>query len=494
MTTCEAPAPAPVIDLSARRQIMHRVRSRLLPFILAMSPNFKAGAIHELLCSTLDDFAERSAAGLSPRLIVNMPPRHGKSEVISRHFPAYFLGRFPDRSIISTSYSADLARRFSRDVQRYMCDPLYWAIFPDVYLPGTEHAALAGYGPRSPYTRSSDCFDLCGTGGSYRCAGVGGGITGMGADVLIIDDPLKDRKAANSATIRGALWDWYRSTASTRLTPGGGGVIVVQTRWHTGDLTGLLLEAQEHGGDAWTVLNFPAIAEKDEGWRKEGEALHPERYSLDQLQKKRRAIGEFEWASLYQGRPAPQGGGIIREDWLQYYDELPRQFDRLVVSWDASFKGLDTSDYVAGQVWGRSGPNFYLIDQLRGKWDFPATLKAMIALRVKHPRAARILIEDKANGPAIISVIRKHIPGIVPVTPKDSKEARLSAVSTFFETHNIFLPRPDRAPWIRDYVQELLQFPAGAHDDQVDATSQALNDLRTGCRITAANMLELAMS
>lgn len=473
---------------TANRREMER---SLLGFTVVTYPgHYDVGWFHLELCDLLDRFLVAVAEKRSPRIIVTVPPRHGKSELISRRFPAYALGKYPDLNVISCSYSDDLVKRFSRDVQRIMDSAIYRSAFPDVVLPRSE-AVAADPGRSKLYTRTADLFELPGHKGSYRAAGVGSGITGMGADCLIIDDPIKDDEQARSANLRQSLWNWYTSTAYTRLSPGGG-VIVVMTRWHMDDLVGRLLAEQAEGGDKWEVFDFPAIAEREEPHRHIGEPLHPERYDLTALAAIKAAVGTRVWSALYQCRPVPDGGGIIHEDWIQYYDTPPKDFEKIVMSWDMTFKDADTSDFVVGQVWGRVGSSFYLLDQVRGRWSFVDTVSRVVALCQKWPRATRRLIEDKANGSAVIDVLRRQVPGIIPITPKDSKEARCNAVSTLFEAHNVVLPSPRRAPWIRDYVGELIQFPAGAHDDQVDATTQALADLRTGGRIHAANILALA--
>ena len=240
------------------------------------------------------------------------------------------------------------------------------------------------------------------------------------------------------------------------------------------------------------MICYPAIAEHDEPHRKAGEPLHPERFSLEALQRIRQNVGERDWAALYQQRPVPDGGGMFKDAWVRYYRpaDLPARFDKTVISWDMTFKDSAGSDYVVGQVWGRKDAKFYLIDQVRGQMDFVKTLDAFIGLARKYPQVVRKLVEDKANGPAIISALRSKVTGIIPVVPKESKEARASAVSTFWEAGNVYLPDPELNPWVkRDFVPELTSFPAGAHDDQVDAMSQALNDLKSGFgRIDKTNL------
>lgn len=460
---------------------MQGVRRRLarqsfVGFVYATMPGYRMGWAHEDICAALDAFLDDVSARRSPRLMICMPPRHGKSELASRRFPAYAFGRHPDISIISTSYAADLASRMNRDVQRVMDDPAYRELFPAVGLSGKNTRTVA-FGN---YLRNSDIFEIVGRKGSYRSAGVGGGITGMGGDILIIDDPFKDRAEADSPTIRRKVWDWYTSTLYTRLSPGGG-ILLINTRWHMDDLSGRLLEAQRRGeGDHWRVVNFPAIATEDEPRRKAGEALHPERYPLEQLLAIKAALGARDWEALYQQHPTPDGGSIFRAEWLRFWypKDLPDRFDQLLISWDMTFKDGDDTDYVVGQVWGRHGADRYLLDQVRRRMGFTDTIAAFRALADRWPGATRKLVEDKANGPAVIDALRRTVPGIIPVEPDGSKTARAHAVTTFFEAGNVRLPHPDHCPWASEYIAELTQFPGAAHDDQVDATTQALRDMQ----------------
>lgn len=295
---------------------------------------------------------------------------------------------------------------------------------------------------------------------------------------FIIDDPFKNREEADSETIRNKVWDWFTSTAYTRLSEGGG-MIIMNTRWSTEDLTGKILQKMSIGEcDNYTIFEFPAIATHDETYRKEGEPLHPERYSLAKLEAIRNTIGVKDWASLYQQSPIPDGGGMFKQDWLQYYDELPDHFDKIVMSFDMTFKDTKTSDYVCGQVWIQEKGSFYLVDQIRGRYDFVTTLRKFVEFTRKHDYCMRKLIEDKANGTAVINTLKSRMSGIIPIVPHESKEARASAVTTLWEAHNVFLPNPDKYQWVgREFVPELLVFPGGKHDDQVDCMTQALNDL-----------------
>lgn len=439
-----------------------KARKGLSYFTLHTKPDYLLGWVHKEICDELDRFLQDVADKKSPRLIITMPPRSGKSELVSRRFPAFALGRNPDLQIIATSYSSDLSQRFNRDVQRVIDDEKYFELFPKTKLNNSRVRTDS----RGSYIRTSDLFEIVGHAGAYRSCGVGGGITGQGADILIIDDPIKDRAQAGSKTIRDSIWDWYTSTAYTRLSPGGG-VIVMATRWHTDDLIGRLIQRMGEG-DTFRIVNYPAIAEHDELHRKAGEALHPERYPLSTLQQIKKTIGSRDWEALYQQHPVPDGGALFKLEWFRRWtaSSLPPEFDHTLMSWDMTFKDSKNSDYVVGQVWGKKGPNFYLLDQVRGQWDFVKTKEMVRVLAQKWPRVVRKLVEDKANGSAVISELKSTVSGFVPITPTESKEARASSVTPYFEAGNVFIPEDSAAPWVPHYVSELLEFPAGSHDDQ----------------------------
>lgn len=468
-----------------RRSAQHT----LSDFILYTSDNYLMGWVHKEICDTLDQFYEDVKARKSPRLIICMPPRSGKSQIVSRAFPAYALGRDPDLNIIATSYSSDLVSRFNRDVQRIIDNEKYYSVFPDTSLNSQNVKTSA----KGSYIRTSDLFEIVGHKGSYRSTGVGGGLTGMGADILIIDDPFKDRAEADSGTIRQKVWDWYTSTAYTRLSDGGG-VIVMCTRWHTDDLIGRLIRHMNDGsGDKFTVINYPAIAEHDEPHRKAGEALHPERFSLERLQSIRQTIGSRDWNALYQQKPVPEGGAVFKLDLFNKWNDktLPPSFDNVLGSWDMTFKDTKASDYVVGQIWAQKDNSFYLLDEVRGQWDFSKTLEMFILMADKWRNVNRWLIEDKANGSAILSVLKKHINGLTPITPKESKLERAYAVQPLVESGQVYIP--SSASWLAGFEDEFLNFPAGAHDDQVDSFTQALNYCRehTHRKIHQANLLAL---
>lgn len=459
----------------AKRELARRSLSN---FILYTYPEYEMGVFHKYLCDIIDKFIEDILAGKTPRLIVTAPPRHGKSEILSRRLPAYILGKYPDLSIINTSYSADLASRMNLDVQKIMEDRLYTNIFPNIKLP------KKGSGMK----RDSEMFEIIGGKGGLRSAGVGGGITGMGAHLFLIDDPVKDAKEASSETIQKNIVEWFNTTAYTRLMPKNG-LIIIMTRWHLNDLVGHLLEQQNkagYDGQRFELINFPAIAKEDEYingvlFRKKGQALHPERYSLEQLNFTRKQVGEYTWNALYQQSPVPSGGGIFKQDWFRYYknEETPL-FDKMVISWDMTFKDTAQSDFVVGQVWGRSKANFYLLEEIRFQGGFVDTKDAVVSLHKKYPQITTTLIEDKANGSAIIDSLKEVVYGIIPVTPGESKIARAESVSDLFRAGNVYIPYPYECQWINEYIDELTKFPFAKNDDRVDATTQALNYITVG--------------
>lgn len=455
-----------------RSILMREARRNLAAFILAMHEDYMMGWFHREVCARLMKFYIDVLEGRRPRLILNAPPRHGKSQIVSRDFPAWLFGVNPDITVIAASYNMELAEAMSRDVQAIMKQPEYIRLFPKVNLLERKSAIT-----NVTATQTAKYFEVPGRNGKYTAAGVGTGITGKGAHVAIIDDPFKDRRDADSPTIRGRVWDWYTSTLRTRLAPGAG-IIVMHTRWHEDDLVGRLLHAQESGGEKWRLVSYPAIAERDERHRREGEALHPERYDLAELTAIRGAVGSYDWAALYQQHPTPRGGGLFKGGWVRHWDVEPKVFDRVIQSWDFTFKDAAKSDYVAGQVWGRIGGNFYLLDAVCEKLDFVGQVRAMRRMSAKWPMAIEKIVEDKANGPAIIAALGSEIPGLVPYNPRGSKTARAYAVSPLFESGNVLIPPMDEAhPWVRHYMEELLSFPNAPHDDQVDATTQALDSL-----------------
>lgn len=410
----------------------------------------------------LDDALMKVSEGEIKRLIVTMPPRHGKSERVSRKFPAWHIGRNPNDEIILASYSIDLSRGFSRIARDTLSG--------NVGVFDTEVDAN---------NKSSESWGISEHRGGLHAAGVGGPITGKGARIAIIDDPVKNAEEADSETMREKIWEWYTSTLYTRLTPDGR-IVVVMTRWHEDDLVGRLLKKESdeikegvHKGERWTVINFPALAEKDDYLdRPEGEPLWPEHgFDKERMEQIRVDVGSRVFNALYQQRPSAADGNILKRDWWSYYDSAP-PFASMLISVDATFKDEDTSDFVVIQVWGKVQANMYLVDQVRAKMNFPATIQTIRNVTKKYPEAHWKLVEDKANGSAIIATLHREIGGIVAINPEGGKVARVNAVSAYIESGNVFLPRTS---WTQDFVEEAASFPNGKHDDQVDAMSQALH-------------------
>jgi predicted phage terminase large subunit-like protein len=299
--------------------------------------------------------------------------------------------------------------------------------------------------------------------------------------VGIIDDPFKNAEEAASQTIRDKVWEWYRSTFRTRLAPGGA-IVLIMTRWHEDDLAGRLIAEMQAGGEQWTIIEMQAEAEEgDPLGRAIGETLWPE-HGFDKAwaEETKRAVGTYFWQALYQQRPSAPEGEILKRGWWKFYKVIPADLQEVIQSWDMTFKDSDGSDFVVGGVWGRKGADKYLLDQVRGRMDFPTTLAAVKALTAKWPQARAKLVEDKANGPAVIAMLKREIPGLTPVEPQGSKMARVAAVSPEIEAGNVYLPDPSIAPWVNDFIEECAAFPNGKHDDQVDQMSQAL--LRFGQR------------
>lgn len=281
---------------------------------------------------------------------------------------------------------------------------------------------------------------------------------------LLLDDVVKDREAAFSQVQREAVWEWYRTVARTRVHPGGA-IVLVMTRWHQDDLAGRLLAEAKKGGEQWDQLTLPMVNDATR------DILWPERYSPEEVAGIRAAVGSYAWEALYQQRPTSPAGEVFKREWWKFYRAAP-ELDELLLSADCTFKDLSTSDFVVIQVWGRKGAARYLLDQVRGRMGFGATVQAIRAMAAKWPRATTKLIEDKANGSAVIETLRKEIPGIIAVNPEGGKEARAAAVSPQVEAGNVHLP--EAAPWCGDFVEECAAFPRGQHDDQVDAMTQAL--------------------
>jgi predicted phage terminase large subunit-like protein len=438
----------------------------------ALDPKVVRTPALNLLDQNLMDVAE----GRCRRLIWTMPPQEGKSQRVSRTFPAWMLARDPDKRIAIASYEATTARRWGRAIRNDIRD----------------NREIFGLSISADTSSAQEWQIQDHTGGVYS-VGIQGALTGRPVDVLIVDDPIKDRAQAESLVFRKRAWDFWTDTARTRLAPDAV-VIVVLTRWHEDDLAGRLL-AQDVRGE-WRHINIPAEADHkpEEGQtdplgRQPGEFLLSARgRTAKDWQDTRHDVGSRTWTSLYQGRPAPQAGDVWKRHWWRRYGTpmwsqhpdhpdayMVAEFDQLIMSWDMTFKDTKSSDYVVGQVWARKGANVYLLDQVRKRLSFTDTLTAFQAMVKRWPQATAKLVEDKANGTAVINTLKSKIPGIIEVTPTESKYARANAVAPVLEAGNAFLPEKAIGLFDPDELaDEAAAFPNATHDDQVDATSQAL--------------------
>lgn len=410
------------------------------------------------------------------RLIFNCPPRHGKTALISEFFPAWYLGRNPEKQIIFATYSFERASDIGRKVRNQLVDPIMRIIFPGMTV-SKDHAGM-----------NRIALDQ---GGNYYAVGVGGAVVGRGADLLIIDDPVKQRQDVESEAQRRKLVEWFQSVAYTRLMPGGK-IIVIMTRWHFDDLAGFLQTELAH--ENWQVVSMPALCESEDDIlrRKVGEALWPARYPKPVLEKIRETIGTREWTSQYQQQPLPSEGGLVQYDWLQRYpmdeyrrairrredagEELPFGIRYYVCSWDTAFKESELNDPSACTVWGVSETDAYLVEAFTKRMAYPELRRTVVAYYERYRTLApgvKVMIEDRGSGQSLLQDLKQntHIP-LIACKPTKSKQIRLSNVTHLFENGKAKLP--DRAPWLANYETQLLRFPAWKEDDLVDATSQFL--------------------
>ena len=410
----------------------------------------------------LDLIAERlTAAAETPgsRLIISMPPQEGKTTMCSVNFPLWMLLRNPDAQIALATYNGTRAEWLGQTLRDT--------------IERTPELGLE----LSPRSQSKSLFQLEGSRGSVRAVGRGGSMTGYSVDVMVIDDPHKDFADASSAANQAAAWEWFDKVVMTRITPQTP-IIILNTRWHERDLIGQIMSS--HIAGKWDYLNIPAESEGpgDPLGRPAGTFMRSVRRptEADWLEQKSQ-VGSDTWARLYQGRPAPADGEVFKRDHLTFYNEPVRvgKGTPCYQSWDLAFSGGERADFVVGQVWIRVGRKSYLVDQVRGRWDFTDTIREMRALRERWSNTRETLVEAKANGSAAISVLRDAgIPGVVPVTPRESKVARAMAVTPYIEAGDVALPGPGLVDWSDEFVQELLVFPNGRNDDQVDAMVQYL--------------------
>jgi predicted phage terminase large subunit-like protein len=421
----------------------------------------------------LSDWLVDAVAGKRARIIVEMPPRHGKSELVSRWFPVWFLERHPDKRVILASYEADFAGSWGRRVRNAV----------------EEHQAelyvqMAGDSSAAHRWETTD-------GGGMMTAGVGGPITGKGAHALIVDDPVKNAEQAASPVYREKAWEWWQSTAYTRIEPGGCAILVM-TRWNEDDLAGRIIEHSQSGSEPWDVLRLPALAEEDDPLGRAPDApLWPQRYDADALANIRQTVGSYWWAALYQQRPSPREGGLFKRAWFTLVDAVPVSAQRIRY-WDKAATAGD-GDYTAGVLMART-PNglYYIEDVTRGQWS--AGERDAIILQTAQMDASRYGLpvvvwseqEPGSGGKESAQNFRRMLAGYPvyaePVT--GDKAVRAEPLAAQCEAGNV---RMLRGAWNSAYLDEMCAFPNGAHDDQVDGSSGAFNKLAGAKRMIATS-------
>jgi predicted phage terminase large subunit-like protein len=414
----------------------------------------------EVLAAKLEEVRR----GSCKRLIINVPPRHLKSHATSIAFPAWLLGHDPSKKVLVVTYAQDFSDKLARDSRELMRSDFYQALFDT--RPSSE--AMSEYET---------------TAGGYRLSSsIGGGITGRGADIIIIDDPLK-ADDAQSDSRRGSVNDWYDNTLRSRLnSQEDGAIIIVMQRLHIDDLVG---HVTAH--EAWDIVAIPAIAERDEVYefrtpygmrrilRNEGDTLQPELLSRDKLELLRRGMTEYNFAAQYQQNPEPPSGNVVKREWLKFYEpsEKPPKFEHVVQSWDTANKDSEIANFSVCTTWGLKDRRLYLLDVFRRKLDFPS-LKRAVKDQISLHSPTVVLIEDKASGTSLIQELRADGLSIVEAAPSidGDKVMRLRGQTAKIEGGFVLLPK--EAAWLNAYILELIAFPNSRHDDQVDSTVFAL--------------------
>lgn len=445
-------------------------QDRFIKFVNEVWPSFIAGRHH----AKMADAFERVANGTCKRLIINMPPRHTKSEFASYLLPAWFLGKFPHKKIIQCSHTAELAVGFGRKVRNLVDTEAYKTIFPDLTLASDSKAA-------GRWNTSK--------GGDYFAIGIGGAVTGKGADVLIIDDPHSEQEAAIAEVnpdIYDKTYEWYTSGPRQRLQPGGS-IVIVMTRWSKRDLTGQILKdaaANDSIGE-WEVIEFPAILPSEK-------PLWPEFWELSELEKVKRDVPNSKWMAQYQQNPISESAAIIkREWWREWESDRPPQCDFILQSWDTAFEKTQRADYSACTTWGVfymaddtgiEQANIILLNAFRDRMEFPE-LKQCAIDEYREWDPDSVIIEKKASGAPLIYEMRAMGIPVQEFTPTrgNDKISRLNAVSDLFASGRVWAPA---ARWAEEVIDEVAEFPAGTHDDYVDTVSMAMHRFRRGGYIT----------
>lgn len=445
-------------------------RDSFMPFVERMWPAFISGRHHKIMA----DAFERIANGSLKRLIINMPPRHTKSEFASYLFPAWYMGKFPDRKVIQTAHTAELAVGFGRKVKNLIDGQDYQKVFPATKLSVDSKAA-------GRWSTSK--------GGDYFAIGVGGAVTGKGADVLVIDDPHSEQEATMAAfnpEIYDKVYEWYTSGPRQRLQPGGA-IIIVMTRWAKRDLTGQIIKksTERQGVDEWEIIEFPAIMPS-------GLPLWPEFWPLEELEATKEEItnnGNLgKWNAQYMQNPTSEEGALIKREWWREWEkDDPPECEAIIQSWDTAFLKTQRSDYSACTTWGifyrnddtgHPVPNVILLDAYKEKLEFPE-LKKMAREKYFEFEPDQLVVEKKASGAPLIFELRQMGLPVTEFTPSrgNDKIARVNAIADLFSSGCIWHP-PTR--WAYEVIEECAAFPSGDHDDFVDSTSQALIRFRQG--------------
>lgn len=429
-------------------------------FVSRAMPAFEWYPAQRLIADALDAVARDELR----RLMIFMPPQEGKTELVSKLFPAYYLQCWPNRWVGVGSYSFGLAKTFSRAARSY---------FREVVTDLSDEAAAV------------EQWETPRKGGLWA-VGRGGSATGRPAHLAIIDDPLKDRAEAESDTIRQTLHEWYASVINMRLQPQNA-CVLVHTRWHEDDLSGHLLEVERTSRrpERWHVLELPGLAKAphertlyppsvtvQQDWRTPGQPLGG-RYGLERYEQIREVSGSREFESQVQQNPAPSKGVIFQRAWWKRYSEEPDRFDRVIISADCAFKDADDSDFVALHVWGRVGADVYLLDRIHERLSFTNTQAALKDLMRANVNAV-VYIEDKANGTAIVDSLQQELMGVLAVEPEGGKVARAYACQGDVERGRVYLPTVDLMPDVDEFIREAASFPTAPHDDDVDAFTQAM--------------------
>jgi len=437
-------------------------RKSFMTFVKKVWPHFIEGAHHKRMANAF----ERVARGECKRLIINMPPRHTKSEFASYLLPAWFLGNFPEKKIIQTSHTAELAVGFGRKVRNLVDSDVFSDTFPGVGLQADSKAA----GRWNTNQR-----------GDYFAIGVGGAVTGKGADILIIDDPHSEQEAALAATspeIYDKVYEWYTSGPRQRLQPGGS-IVIVMTRWSQRDLTGQVLKADaQRGGEGWEVIEFPAILPS-------GKPLWPSFWSLAELEALREELPNGKWQAQYQQNPVGNESAIIKRDWWQWWEEdNPPECEYILQAWDTAFEKNNRADYSAGTTWGvfthhkDNQKYLILLNTYKKRVEFP-DLKRDVLREYNEYEPDTLIVEKKASGAPLIYDLRAMGIPVSEYTPSKGQDkfARLNSVSDIIASGKVWVPR---TRWAEELVDEIASFPSGEHDDLVDSTTLALMRFRQG--------------